>query len=99
GDYFLTTKMSPEELKVTLDRNLTAFDGFVGMNNHMGSRLTQDRPAMDVVMADLAARGLLFVDSRTIAGSVAAEAAQAQHLPQVSRDVFLDDVPSRAAVD
>lgn len=99
GDYFLTTKMSPEVLKAALDRNLAAFDDFVGMNNHMGSRLTQDRAAMDVVMSDLAARGMLFVDSRTIAGSVAAQAAAAAHLPQISRDVFLDDVAERTAVD
>ena len=99
GDYFLTTRMAPGVLKATLDRNLAAFDGFVGMNNHMGSRLTRDRTAMDVVMKDLAARGLLFVDSRTIAGSVAAQAAAAQGVPQISRDVFLDDVAERGAVE
>ncbi len=98
GDYFLTTEEPADEFMAHLNKNLAAFNGYVGINNHMGSRLTTDRKSMDMVMAELRARGLLFVDSRTVAASVAAECAAAHHVPQVSRDVFLDDVPTIEAV-
>lgn len=89
----------PHALMVSEDRaaierdltwNLSQFQGYVGINNHMGSRFTQDRDAMAVVAAVLKTRGLLFLDSRTIAGSKAAEAARAAGLPVLTRDVFLD---------
>ncbi|HTK84022.1 MAG TPA: divergent polysaccharide deacetylase family protein [Patescibacteria group bacterium] len=98
GDYFLTTEEPADEFMAHLNKNLAAFDGYVGVNNHMGSRLTTDRKSMDMVMAELHTRGLLFVDSRTVSASVAAESAAAHGLPQISRDVFLDDVPTIDAV-
>jgi polysaccharide deacetylase 2 family uncharacterized protein YibQ len=98
-DWFLNTGVSAALLKKTLVRDLAAFDGYVGINNHMGSRLTQDRAAMDAVMAELQERGLLFVDSRTIAASVAAKAAAEHQVPQATRDVFLDDVETTEAVN
>ena len=73
-----------------LQEDLDAFDGYVGINNHMGSKLTQTRPAMALVMQELKKRGLLFVDSRTINISVAADEAQKAGVPFASRDVFID---------
>jgi polysaccharide deacetylase 2 family uncharacterized protein YibQ len=98
GDYFLTTEEPADEFMAHLNKNLAAFDGYVGINNHMGSRLTTDRKAMDMIMGELRERGLLFVDSRTVSASVAAESAAAHKVPQISRDVFLDDVPTIDAV-
>jgi polysaccharide deacetylase 2 family uncharacterized protein YibQ len=62
----------------------------VGVNNHMGSRATRSRAEMDAVMAELAARGLVFVDSRTTHGSVAHVAASARGIPNLRNDLFLD---------
>lgn len=73
-----------------LEKGLSAFDGYVGINNHMGSRLTQDTERMEHLMAVLNNRGLLFVDSRTIHSSVAAEAAELFDVPYAVRDVFID---------
>jgi polysaccharide deacetylase 2 family uncharacterized protein YibQ len=98
GDYFLTSTESADEFSARLNKNLSAFDGYVGINNHMGSRLTTNRKSMDMVMAEIHARGLLFVDSRTVSASVAAESAAAHHVPQVSRNVFLDDEATIVAV-
>jgi polysaccharide deacetylase 2 family uncharacterized protein YibQ len=69
-----------------------------GINNHMGSRMTAQRPAMAWLMADLQRRHKLFVDSRTSAQTVAAAEAQKIGLASVSRDVFLDDEPTEAAI-
>jgi len=94
GDIFLDMIQSPAEFDGMLEKGLGAISGYVGMNNHMGSRLTQDKEAMQRLMAVLHKRGLLFLDSRTIASSVAAETAAQYHVPYAVRDVFLDDDPS-----
>lgn len=62
----------------------------VGLSNHMGSRLTQDRQAMNWLMAELKAQGLYFFDSRTVSTTKAWEAARSARIPWSMRDYFLD---------
>lgn len=99
GPEVLKTGLSPTDFLKTLDDDLKAFDGYVGINNHMGSRMTQDRPGMQLLMADLKKRGLLFVDSKTISGSVGEEEAQKAGIPFAGRDVFLDHEETYEAVE
>ncbi len=75
-----------------------SFAGYEGINNHMGSRLTQDQDAMARLMQILKARGLYFVDSKTIDTSVAARQAAAAGIPYAERDVFLDHQDTAAFV-
>ena len=63
----------------------------VGVNNHMGSRITPDRTRMEWVLKEIKARKLFFVDSRTEKESVAYEVAEQLGIPAVERRVFLDD--------
>jgi polysaccharide deacetylase 2 family uncharacterized protein YibQ len=81
-----------------LDKNLAAFDGYMGVNNHMGSAFTMSRAAVEPVLQDLKNRGLWFLDSKTDARSVAATVAGELGLPYASRDIFLDNVNSKQAV-
>lgn len=90
GSLALTSSLSEEEFQNEFDKILASFDGYVGINNHMGSKLTQDKEAMGRVMAKLKSHHLFFVDSRTIHTSVAAETAAEYGLPYAKRDVFLD---------
>ncbi len=78
--------------------DLSRFDAYVGINNHMGSKFTADKTAMTPVIEELKARGLLFLDSRTIGDTTGASLAQALGVPNASRDVFLDNEPNSAAI-
>jgi polysaccharide deacetylase 2 family uncharacterized protein YibQ len=98
GPNALLVGLSPEELKRRLDWGLDRFSGFIGINNHMGSRFTQDDAGMRVVMHELQLRGLLFLDSRTISNSVGEHVASEIGVPHIGRDVFLDDDMSAASV-
>ncbi|TXH34704.1 MAG: divergent polysaccharide deacetylase family protein [Rhodospirillaceae bacterium] len=98
GPHALMVGLSPAELKQRLDWGLDRFKGFIGINNHMGSRFTQDDAGMRIVMEELRARGLLFLDSKTIANSVGDKLAREMGVAHVARDVFLDDDMSPAAV-
>lgn len=90
GPIAIKSGMSDDQIHQALSQAFGSFEGYVGINNHMGSRVTQDEHMMHVVMNDLARRGLLFVDSKTINSSVAADIARAHGLDYAQRDVFLD---------
>lgn len=98
GPDVLEVGLSSEEVRRRLRWGLGRFDGFVGINNHMGSRFTADRPGMSVVMEELRARGLLFLDSLTTQNSVGAEMARRYGVPFAARQVFLDNDMSVSAV-
>jgi len=75
----------------TLQQDLAAVPGAVGVNNHMGSLLTRHPGAMAWLMHGLAEHGgLYYVDSRTHRATVAEQQARNQGLPASRRDVFLD---------
>ncbi len=90
GSIYLTTSQSDDEFLDMLDKGLAAFDGYIGLNNHMGSRLTQDRDAMEKVMSVLVEKELIFIDSRTIHTSIGQDVAAEYGVPTAGRDVFLD---------
>lgn len=98
GPNALMVDLSDAEILRRLRWGLDRFDGYVGINNHMGSRFTQDDRGMRLVMEELQRRHLLFLDSRTIANSVGERIAEQIGVAHVTRDVFLDDDMSGAAV-
>lgn len=99
GPNVLLAGDAPDEIRRRLIWGLGRFTGFVGVNNHMGSKFTESREGMAVVMAELKARGLLFLDSRTTPRSVGAELARQLGVPAVERNVFLDNENDVAAVN
>lgn len=94
----LTPDMNGPQIRQSLIRSLESIPFVQGVNNHMGSALTQQRQPMQWVMEVLRDRPLYFVDSRTIASSVAYKVAQQSQIPSLSRDVFLDHWQTRRAV-
>jgi len=82
--------MDPEAVRVAVRNALWSLPGAAGLNNHQGSRATEDPRAMGGVMLELKAEGLFFVDSRTSGGSVAYHVAVETGLPATSNRFFLD---------
>lgn len=98
GPDALMTSLSFEENAARLEKALGRFTGYVGVNNHMGSKFTQDRAQMERVLRVLRDRGLYFVDSRTDPDSLAGTVAREMGLRVSWRDVFLDDSDSEPAI-
>jgi uncharacterized protein len=98
GPHGLFTALSREENLARLRWGLGRIAGFVGINNHMGSRFTSDAYSMIPVMEELRARGLVFLDSRTSPSSAGIRLAVAYGVPHAARDVFLDDDQTPAAI-
>ena len=98
GPNAIVTGLDPVELRRRADAMLDSFTGYVGANNHMGSKFTQDAAGMRIVLEDLDARGLLFLDSRTIGNTAGASVARSLGMPFAERDVFLDNDSSTGNV-
>lgn len=94
----LTAAMKKDELQTKLRHALTRVPGAIGVNNHMGSALTENPIAMRWVMEVLRQQQLGFLDSRTTPNSVAERQAQAAHIPALRRHVFIDHVPTEAFI-
>jgi polysaccharide deacetylase 2 family uncharacterized protein YibQ len=95
GAMALMTTMSPSDVREHLLSILERYPEVAGINNHMGSKFTQNRSLMDVVMNVLKQKDMFYMDSRTSAESVAVPVANSNGVPVISNDVFLDNRKSR----
>ncbi len=95
----LHVDMDRKALALAVERDLASVPHAVGVNNHMGSLLTQQPTSMGWLMQALKRHpGLYYVDSRTDDRTVAEQQAQSAGLPASRRDVFLDNVRDEVAV-
>lgn len=88
----LRVTMSRRQFARTVHEGLQAVPHVRGVNNHMGSLLTQYPGRMQWLMEELKQHGeaLYFVDSFTTFQSVAHAVAADNDLPSMRRDIFLD---------
>ena len=94
GPNVLLTASPPEIILRRLRWGLGRFEGYVGINNHMGSLFTSNIVGMQVVMRELKRRGLLFLDSRTSGKTIGAAIAKEYGVPVTQRNIFLDNINS-----
>ncbi|MFT4652839.1 MAG: polysaccharide deacetylase 2 family uncharacterized protein YibQ [Kangiellaceae bacterium] len=92
----LLANMYPKEVKSALLNALKTVPHAVGVNNHMGSKLTQMTLQMTTFMNQLEANNLFFVDSRTTRFTKARLIAKQQGVKVASRHVFLDHIQTPA---
>ena len=93
GQGQLTLNMTDQDFELSVNTSIDAIPFAKGVNNHMGSLLTQHTDYMDLFMQTLANRDdyLYFIDSRTTKNTVASAIANEYHIPSLERDVFLDN--------
>jgi hypothetical protein len=91
GDAPLLVGQRPEDIRERIALYRQRVPQAVGGNNHMGSRFTEDRAGMAVVLEEMRQEGLFFVDSLTSGRSVAFDEARRQGIPAAERDLFLDN--------
>ncbi|MBL0312544.1 MAG: divergent polysaccharide deacetylase family protein [Holophagaceae bacterium] len=87
------------EIRERVRKALNDIPHHTGVNNHMGSRITPDKPRMTWVLQEIKARHDFFVDSRTEKESVAFDVAKELGVHSVQRKVFLDDEKDFAAME
>lgn len=87
----LELSMDQDKIQATLHQMLDTFQDIKGINNHMGSKFTENKEHMSWVMQVLQENQLFFLDSKTSAGSQARQAAADNEVKYAARNVFLDN--------
>lgn len=91
GLYDIGVGMSDEAVAKALSPLIDSLPGAYGINNHRGSRATEDEKTMNAVMAELARREMFFLDSNTSPKTVAYETAKKKGLQTLKNGHFLDN--------
>lgn len=90
-------QMTPDQIRTIISENLKQVPEAIGINNHMGSRFTQNRTAVRAALKELQEHNLFVLDSWTISKSTLYEEARNAGMTAYKRSVFIDnirDVPS-----
>lgn len=87
----LTVKMDDKQIQEKLKNMIEKFDNIKGINNHMGSKFTENKEKMAAVMQVLKEKDLFFLDSKTTPQSVGKEMAQKYGVSYATRHVFIDN--------
>ncbi|WP_089944575.1 divergent polysaccharide deacetylase family protein [Candidatus Entotheonella palauensis] len=98
GPNALLGNMDSNQIVKLVRRALRSLPQVVGVNNHMGSSLTENPQVMRIVMRELKRRDLFFLDSRTSADSRAYQIARDMGIPTAKRHVFLDNNVQQAHI-
>lgn len=99
GPGSLTANMHPNTIHKVLRDALNTVPHAVGVNNHMGSKLTQLTLPMSTTMDFLQQHNLFFVDSRTTRYSKARSIARQKGVLSTKRNVFLDHDTDQSQID
>jgi polysaccharide deacetylase 2 family uncharacterized protein YibQ len=99
SDYILKTDMAQAAVKKLLVKIFSEMPGVVGVNNHIGSKGTEDPVLMTTVLTEIKRRKLFFVDSLTSEQSVCGEVARKLKMRIAVRDVFLDNRNERQYIE
>ena len=94
----LQTGDSSQAIEQVLQQSFAAVPHAVGLNNHMGSRFTQNNAAARAVVSVVKERNLFVLDSVTHPASVLYAQARRHGVPSAKRDIFLDVTQTKEAV-
>jgi hypothetical protein len=62
-----------------------------GVNNHMGSKITENRDIMKIILSEIKEKNLFFIDSMTSPDSVGYQLSKEMGIKTAQRTVFLDN--------
>lgn len=91
GPGAITSSMSDAEIRQRVEQAIDNVPYAVGINNHMGSKITADPRIMSIVLDVCRERGLFFLDSRTNYKTVVGKLCREKGMPDIGNEFFLDD--------
>ena len=94
----LLVVMTPEEVRTQMVNDFKTVPYALGVNNHMGSKFTEDAELMKVVMQEVKKKKMFFLDSRTSPDSVVEKLARSMKVDSAVRNVFLDNTREKGYI-
>ncbi len=98
GPGALYMRYTAKRIMRIMEENIAEMPFAVGVNNHMGSKLTECQKEMNEVLEVINSKELFFVDSLTSSHSMAYETARKLHMTAAFRNVFLDNLQDESAI-
>jgi hypothetical protein len=90
GSNAILSNMSSREIYERVQDFFKEINLATGANQHMGSKITQNRTLMRATLRYFSERDFYFIDSRTTPNTVARELAEDMGIAFAERDLFLD---------
>jgi polysaccharide deacetylase 2 family uncharacterized protein YibQ len=97
-DKFIGTHLTTGETKRLLRHYLNYVRIAIGVNNHMGSGVTEDKELMRLILEEVQKRDLIFIDSHTSGDSISCQVAQELGTPCHESSGFLDALDDPAHI-
>jgi uncharacterized protein len=94
GPGAITTDLSDKEIRKRIESAIDNVPYAVGMNHHMGSKVTEDKRIMRIILEVCKERNLYYLDSKTARYSVIPKLAKELSVPYLENDLFFDHIYS-----
>ncbi|WP_078434588.1 divergent polysaccharide deacetylase family protein [Metabacillus halosaccharovorans] len=91
GPGAITSDLSDEEVRDRVIKAIEDVPHAVGMNNHMGSKITADSRIMRIILEVCQEKGLYYLDSKTTGKSVVEKLASELGVPYLENELFFDE--------
>ena len=88
----LNTSDSKKTLKQKLHQDLKGFSNIIAINNHTGSKFTEDKKRLKYIITLLHQKHIFFIDSKTTNRSKYIEIQRELGKKILQRDIFLDNI-------
>ncbi len=98
GPKAIYVKLPEDEINKRIRQAIEQIPTAVGMNNHMGSKATADKPTMKTVADALKDSGLFFIDSRTSRYTCAMKVMGEYSIPTTCQNGNIDLVDDTSAI-
>lgn len=98
GPGVISSDLTDDEIRKRVNQAIDNIPHAIGMNNHMGSKITANPRIMRIVLEECKKRNLFFIDSHTNYYSIACRTAEEVGVPCLENELFLDDQHTLAHV-
>lgn len=98
GPGAITSDLSDKEVRKRIESAIDNVPYAVGMNHHMGSKVTEDKRIMRIILEVCKERNLYYLDSKTARKSVIPKLAKELSVPYLENDIFFDHVYSETHI-
>ena len=89
-DFTILTNLSEYQIVERINKALKMLPDAIGVNNHMGSKATENPQVMDALFKELKRKNIMFVDSKTSLNSIAPVIAEKYDLKFEQNSTFLE---------
>ena len=92
GPGAITTDLSDKEIRRRVEAAIHDVPHAIGMNHHMGSKVTEDERVMRIVLEVCKENGLFYLDSKTTPKSIVGKLANQMDVPFLENNFFFDHI-------